>query len=860
MRRFNKKTIARLITLLLVATMLLATFGTVVFAASTDITSTITVNAVNYGAADGSNPATNAIDEDAESYMHISGGNSYAIFDLGSSQIVNKVNASIYSDKNNAIRIVLSKELPSSDDLASSDAFSLWMAENTELTKVGSNFQSTDYIAKNYSPAAEARYLTFFKFYSGEVYLSELAVYAEEKLTGATVGVSSGTNKKEVPVEGDASIKVGDLYEVNKANIKVTMPNTKLGQDAVSGKAFPYNVIDSDMNTTLTGSATNDMLILDLGKAYDIDFVEVTYGTNSPNGQNYANYRLWLANELPDATILNTTPSGSGDDPFDNAFDAIAAKGDDKAKTPGCVGLDDPVANWKEIDDNTVTAKTDSLTNEYRYVIIQNSYRAIDIAEITVYAMAKQVINDDEDDNDDDTVVTPGNVAYKAKVIMTNAVMEDTQPASNAVDGKADTFFQTNDSADYVVYDMGAEYPIEKMSVSIYETSGNKVKITLSKDAPTTDDLKDQTAYDAWLTKEGVAVFNDEYNSFKADEFATKTKTFGVADAVNARYITVLKWYSGDLYISEIEALKAYKSEAGISNGTNLRDLPVQGDTSLTVGNRFEIDKANMSVILPNSDLGKKAEEGNAYPYNVIDSDIASELVGSVENDMIIIDLGAAYSINLVDIVYSSVNPNNKNFSSVHLFFSNELPSEDVLNTAPTTTGNAPYLDEFYSIEEAGSAARLGVVGCDDNAGDWKEVDGKTVKVNVGRATPYRYVALVSPYRALGIAEITVYSSQKANIKAELNNAKTVLSGEISGFSVEDAKTCQLMAVSYDVNGAATMISTKNLAIEMEEGVEYSEEYSLAVDEDAVDIKLFIWRNDGSITPVISPQIVLESK
>ena len=105
-----------------------------------------------------------------------------------------------------------------------------------------------------------------------------------------------------------------------------------------------------------------------------------------------------------------------------------------------------------------------------------------------------------------------------------------------------------------------------------------------------------------------------------------------------------------------------------------------------------------------------------------------------------------------------------------------------------------------------------------------------------------------------------MYSSQKARIKAELNNTKTVLSGEISGFSVEDAKTCQLMAVSYDVNGAASMISTKNLAVDMELGTEYFEEYSLAVDEDAADIKLFIWRNDSSITPVISSQVVLESK
>lgn len=866
--RFSGKITARLMTALLAMAMLVSTFGTMVFAADVNVPiegDASIVNGTKYQINSNHMTVTstiegtvnNVIDGNIETALTATGTKAMTVIDLGSKYTLSEIEitygnnlvAENYSSSNAwyCNELYVSNYIPNAYTTGDTASAAAEMKNDTIDAKYVGNCDPSDKTTGNgvknlTKNLGEYQYIILYNA-SRPLDIADVKMYSTTvKFTGATVGVSSGTNLKGVPVEGDASIKAGDLYEIDKANIKVTMPNTLLGQAAAAGNAFPYNVIDSDTTTTLTGTVKNDAIILDLGAKYKIDSVEVQYGSSYSSSNTCSNFLLWTSNFCPDTTATNAT--------------AILTELDAVADTSVC--RNSYSINPTDINSGgQVATKSVAGDVKYRYVIIANEYRALDIAEITVYSTAKETTvtpsEPDDDEDDEEGVAKPGNVAYKAEVIKTNATKHaTTNPAAHAVDGKADTYLHidTVDSARYIVYDMGAEYPIEKLTVSYESEKLQKVKVVLSKEPPTDDNLADENSFNTWLSSEGVKVFNEGYDNFTAGT-VTKTDPYGVADAPNARYITVLKYHSGYLYIKEIEAYKAAKATVGYSSGTNYKNAPLQGDVNLTVGNRYEINKANIKIIMPNSALGQKFANNEAFAYNVIDSDTTTALTGSVTNDMIILDLGKKYLIDSIDITYGD-NLSNNTYANYGLWYANEIP-EGVLNATPSGSADDPYHTAFATLqtEDVEKAVRLGSVGTDDGTGNWKVIDGKTVATTVSRSTKYQYVIILNQWRALDIAEITVYGKQEVSLTPVISG--NAVTGTITGLSVADAKTCQLMAVSYDADGAATKISTMNLGVGMEDGTAYSEDYSLDVDEDATDIKLFIWRNDGTLTPVVMP-------
>lgn len=290
----------------------------------------------------------------------------------------------------------------------------------------------------------------------------------------------------------------------------------------------------------------------------------------------------------------------------------------------------------------------------------------------------------------------------------TNGSMEDTYPAANAVDGDAETYYSTEGSGKYAIYDLGRNYPISQIKFSLYATSANAIRLTVSKEKPASTNLSSSTVFEPWRTnaENNVKTVNDDNSNFNGSSYIDKEYAYGDGEEPTGRYITVYKYYSNTMYLSELEV---YVKRSAIPVLTDIIDnTKVSKYSGMTTGNPPE-----------------NAIDGNEETY------YENAAGGS---GYVIYDLGATYKISGIDMLHSR----EKNSISIALTKglpdSTEVNGHDVIKTYCETNGDvllesgttsiSTTAKEYKYAFDAGEEieARY-IVICKPNSGSYKLYD-----------------------------------------------------------------------------------------------------------------------------------------
>ena len=301
----------------------------------------------------------------------------------------------------------------------------------------------------------------------------------------------------------------------------------------------------------------------------------------------------------------------------------------------------------------------------------------------------------------------------------TNGSMESTYPAVNSIDGDADTYFSTEGSGKYVIYDLGRNYPISQVKFSLYATSANAIRFAISKEKPGSSNLTTSTTFDTWRSNadNNVTTVNEESN-FNGTSYKDKDFTYLDGEEPVGRYITLYKYYSGTLYLSELEV---YVKQENILEFMDIRsDIAVSKYSGMTTGNG---------------------------PERAIDDDESTYYENTAGGSgYVVYDLGATYKISGIDFLQSR----EKNAISIAL--TKNLPAStdltghsniatycdangDTILERGTTTISTTVKEHKYAFDAGNEVSARYVIICKPNSGSYKLYD-LNVYVTPENSTP----------------------------------------------------------------------------------------------------------------------------